>query len=447
MKLRMDRSEILTIFAVEQDGKMVDLQIWESGEADPRYQLHLARVKKLMPAVNGAILDLGDREAYLGWPDLDPARKKRGKGIAACLHLEERLLVQIRRAESGEKADKATLRIAIPGALMVYLPMEPGISVSTKIHDQEIRRYLETGVVCPETAGAILRTQAAEATLDQVNAELEGLKNAYEAVEGQAMKAKSLRSFQVKVDSEPTFFTRWLKAADEVVSNDPGDQAWARVWGLKFSQEEMPLAPCWQDWMALRRRVVSVSDHQGEIVVEELETLTAIDVNRRGSAKASVASIDKLAVREAMRQLRLRNIGGMVVMDVIDKRGAKRTTREVTAARTDDSHPIKVYGPSAMGLIELIRTKRGASVNQLLGSVESPTSCYALWRLSLALRQTGSSNGVRIQGNPGLIEHLKRVDNWKTWETASRWNQVVWEPLDQEEEILRILPLLKKTTV
>lgn len=447
MKLRMDRSETLTIFVVEQDGKMVDLRVWETGETDPRYQLHSARVKQLMPAVNGAILGLGDREVYLGWPDLDPERKKRGKTIAACLHLEERLLVQIRRAESGEKADKATLRIAIPGALMVYLPRESGISISTKIHDPKIRLNLETNVVCPETAGVILRTQAAEATLEQVNAELEKLKNAFEAVEEQEMKTKSLRSFQVEVDSEPTFFTRWLKVADEVISNDLDDQAWAMAWGLKFSHEEMPLEPCWHDWIGLRKKTVSISDQQGEIVVEELETLTAIDINRKGSAKLSVAVIDKLAVREAMRQLRLRNIGGMVVMDVIDKRGSKRTTREVTAARTDDSHPIKVYGPSAMGLIELIRTKRGASVNQLLGSVKSPTACYALWRLSLALRQTGTSSGVRIQGTSGLIEQLKQVDSWKTWETASGWKQVVWEPLDQEEEFLRILPFLKKITV
>jgi Ribonuclease G/E len=447
MKLRIDRSETLTIYAVEQDGKLTDLQVWETGEEDPRYQLYLARVKKLMPAVNGAILDLGDREAYLGWPDLDPARKQRGKSIADCLDLEERLLVQIRRAESGEKADKATLRIALPGAFMVYLPREPGISISTKIRNQETRLALEARVDCPEHAGVILRTLAAETTVDRVNAELRNLRLAFEAVEEQAARSKSLRAFLVDVDSEATFFTRWLKGADELISNDPEDQAWARAWGLDFSRGEIPLGPCWQDWIGLRKRTVSVSGKQGEIVVEELETLTAIDVNRRGSAKASIAVIDKLAVREAMRQLRLRNIGGMVVMDVIDKRGAKRTTREATAARADDSHPIKVYGPSAMGLIEMIRTKRGASLRQLLGSVESPTAAYALWRLSLALRQVGLASGVRIQGNPGLINQLRRVNSWESWEKPLRWKQVVWEPLDQEEEFLRILPILKKTTV
>jgi Ribonuclease G/E len=447
MKLRIDRSETLTIYAVEQDGKLTDLQVWESDDEDPRYQLHVARVKKVLPAVNGSILDLGDREAYLSWADLDPARKERGKTIAACVDVEERLLVQIRRAESGDKADKATLRIALPGAFMVYLPNEVGISISTKIRNPETRAGLESSLACLDGSGVILRTLAAEASGEQVENELAGLIRAYESVVEKAKKTKSLRSFLVEVDSEPTFFSRWLKQADQLISNDPEDQSWAKRWNIDFAQSENPLGPCWQDWSGLRKRAVSISDQQGEILLEELETLTAIDVNRRGSAKASIATIDTLAVREAMRQLRLRNIGGMVVIDVIDKRKANRSTREVTAARINDSHPIKVYGPSGMGLIELIRTKRGASIKQLLGSYDAPTALYALWRFRLALRQVACSSGVRIQGNPGLINQLRRENSWETWVKPSGWKQVVWESLDQEEEFLRILPILKKTRV
>ena len=293
----------------------------------------------------------------------------------------------------------------------------------------------------------IVRTLAAETSVETVKAELAALIQAFEKVEKQAAKTKSLGSFLVDVDSESTFFSRWLSQADELISNDCSDQHWAEKWQVNFSQSNSPLGSCWQDWMGLRKRAVSISNRQGEIVVEELETLTAIDVNRRGSATVSIVTIDTLAVREAMRQLRLRNIGGMVVMDVIDKRKANRTTREATAARLNDSHPIKVYGPSSMGLIELIRTKRGASIKQLLGTVQSPTAVYALWRFGLALRQLGSSSGVRIQGTPGLINQLKKVNSWKSWEKPSHWKQVIWEPLDQEEELLRILPNLINKTV
>lgn len=444
MNLRIDRTETFTVFAVEEGGVLQDLRLQETAEADAGASLFLAKVKKFLPAVNGAILDLGEGEAYLGWQDLDPDRKSRGEKLTDCLAVEERLLVQIRREEAGDKADKATLRIAIPGAYGVYLPKEAGISISSKIRDPKIRMRLESQVNIKETEGVVLRTIASEASLEVVNREIDRLRLAYDTVRRKADQAKSLGRFVLDVPSEPAFFVRWLSSAVQLYSNDPSDRRWAEEWGLPFVQEANPLDPVWKDFMALRTRQIDLSGMEANILVEEVETLTAIDVNRQSRAKASVSLVDREAVREAMRQLRLRNIGGMVVMDVIDKRGASRTTRVATQEKKRDSHPIRVYGPSGMGLVELIRTKRGASLKQMTGTPERPTTQYALWRLALAMRKCPKANAVCIEGSRALIEALQSATTEEKGEAVRFKEPISWKRYDQNQEFLRILPVLRK---
>lgn len=444
MNLRIDRAETFTVFAVEDKGILLDLRFRASGEANSGEQLFLARVKKLLPGVNAAILDLGEGEAYLGWQDLDPMHKKRGAKIAECLTLEERVLAQIRRKEAGEKADKATLRLSIPGAYGVYLPTEPGVSISSKIREPETRTRLEAQVDCLDTEGVILRTLASEVSMHAVNREIGRLRNAYQAVCRKAELAKSLGAFSLGIDPEFIFFSRWAADADQVISNHPMDQKWAKEWNLNFTHEENPLDPVWNDFSALRERQVALRGMEANILVEEMETLTAIDVNRRSGARDSVSAVDREAVREAMRQLRLRNIGGMVVMDIIDKRGAARTTRTATKEKKNDSHPIRVYGPSPMGLIELIRTKRGASLKQMTGTRGNPTREYAIWRLELAKRKLTDMKAVRIEGSRGLIEALKRASKENDWHFLQDWELVNWKIFDQNQEFLRILPVLQQ---
>jgi Ribonuclease G/E len=444
MKLRIDRSSIFHVFAVEDKGVLADLRLWAERDQDPSYVLFLARVKKILPAVNGAILDLGDRDAYLGWQDLDPARRAQGEKIDHILKLEDRLLVQIRREESGDKADKATLRIAIPGAYGVYLAREPGVSISSKIRDQKVRSQLQDLLDLEASEGVIFRTLAAEADADAVKDEITRLRAAFQAVDQAALHAKSLGAFPLNLAPEPAFFARWLKQADSLVSNDKNDEHLAADWGLAFELNQGPLDPVWADFSALRARRVPLFGLQADILVEEMETLTAIDVNRKSQAAASVAEVDRQAVREAMRQLRLRNIGGMVVVDVIDKRRSARTTREATAAKKEDSHPIRVYGPTAMGLIELVRTKRGASLMQLTGSAGRPSQAYALWRLAMAIRKGPKTGKVIIQGSRDLIQVLEANSQWKEWEIPGNWTGMVLESRENQEEFLRILPSLRK---
>ncbi len=444
MNLRIDRTELFTVFAVEEDGVLQDLRLQATLEADASASLFLAKVKKFLPAVNGAILDLGETQAYLGWQDLDPDRKSRGEKITDCLAAEERMLVQIRREEAGEKADKATLRLAIPGAYGVYLPMEPGVSISTKIRDPKTRDRMAAQVDCRETEGVILRTIAAEASMEAVNREIDRLRQAYDTVRRKADQAKSLGRFVLDVPSEPAFFARWLSKSDQLCSNDPSDKHWAEEWGLPFVEEANPLDPVWKDFSALRTRQIDLPGLEANILVEEVETLTAIDVNRQSRAKASVSLVDREAVREAMRQLRLRNIGGMVVMDIIDKRGGARTARIATQEKKKDSHPIRLYGPSNMGLVELIRTKRGASVKQMTGTPDRPTVQYALWRLALALRKSPKANAVCVEGSRALIQALQSAMAEGKGEMVRFNASISWKSYDQSQEFLRILPVLRK---
>lgn len=442
MNLRIDRTETFTVFAVEDNGILQDLRLKETAEMD--VCLFLAKVKKFLPAVNGTILDLGEAQAYLGWQDLDPEHKSRGARIEECLALEERILVQIRREESGQKADKATLRLSIPGAYGVYLPKEAGISISSKIRDPHIRMQLETRVKIKESEGVVLRTIAAQASMEAVNREIDRLRHAYETVRRKTDQAKSLGRFSLDLSSEPAFFVRWLSQSDCLYSNDLSDQSWAEEWGLSFVHEENPLDAVWNNLLSLRTKRVDLPGMEANILVEEMETLTAIDVNRQSRAKASVASVDRQAVREAMRQLRLRNIGGMVLMDIIDKRGAARTARVATSEKKKDSHQVRVYGPSNMGLIELTRSKRGASLKQMTGSPDQPTRQYALWRLALALRKCPKANAVSIEGSRALIETLQGAIGELGSEKLVASGTITWKIFNQNQEFLRILPVLRK---
>jgi len=385
--------------AMVEDGILVDLVLARGHRASLVGNIYLGRVTRVIPGMNAAFVDIGTGRS--GFIDLDGARppgeggRGDGRRIGDFVTEGEAILVSVTKDASGRKGVELTRRIGLPGRYLVYTPFQKGVAVSRQIGAAEEQARLSGLVEAIATAdeGFIVRTAAAGATADDLAADAGALRMVWESVAEAQPRAEAPALLHAELDPVLWLLRDQLHEGVETIRIDHPVKAkaardfcaksipWAENRIMLYSSEE-PLFERYHVEDAIERALsprVPLKDG-GFIVIETTEALTAVDVNSGGyvgrdSAEETALAINLDAAREIARQLRLRNIGGLIVVDLINMEGAesrRRVLDEITDACARDRTPTRVLGLTEAGLVEITRRRRRESLAQLLTDLCEP---------------------------------------------------------------------------
>ena len=382
-------AEQLRIAAVLSDERVDELIV-----AQGRYQIgdvYLGTVENVLPGIDAAFVNIGESEknGFIHVTDLGPLRLKKGAaGITELLEPRQKVLVQVMKEPTGTKGPRLTGNLALPGRYLVLQPSGQGVNISRRISAEGERNRLRAlGVlVKPPGAGLLIRTEAEGISEELLIDDLEALLRQWEAIQ----KAAETAVPPVLLNRDEDFIHRILRdhAGPElarVVLDDPG--AVDRVRDFLGQDDSNVLVEAHHESTeilehfkvnaairdALKPRVDLPSG--GYVIIEPTEALTVIDVNsgsftRSANARETVLWTNCEAAVEIARQLKLRNIGGVIIVDFIDmdsRRDQLQLLEHFTAAIRDDAARPQIAQLSELGLVELTRKRQGQNIYELFG--------------------------------------------------------------------------------
>jgi ribonuclease E len=382
-------AEQLRIAAVLSDERVDELVV-----AQGRYQIgdvYLGTVENVLPGIDAAFVNIGESEknGFIHITDLGPLRlRKGGAGITELLEPRQKVLVQVMKEPTGSKGPRLTGNLSLPGRFLVLQPHGQGVNISRRIDAENERNRLRAlGVLIkPPGAGLLIRTEAEGVSEELLIDDLEALLRQWEAIQQAAESATP----PVLLNRDEDFIHRVLRdfyspelvrvvvdsaAAVERVRDFLGaDVATVLVEAHDEPAEILEhfrVNAAIRD--ALKPRVELPSG--GYIIIEPTEALTVIDVNsgsftRSANARETVLWTNCEAAVEIARQLRLRNIGGVVIVDFIDmdsRRDQLQLLEHFTQAVRDDSARPQIAQITELGLVELTRKRQGQNLYELFG--------------------------------------------------------------------------------
>lgn len=370
------------IAAVLENGKVTDFFI-HRGEV-LLGDVYLATVDNILPSIDAAFVNVGtERMGFLHAQDV------MGKGtLKEKLSPKQKLIVQVVKEPTGHKGPRVTTEISLPGRFLVLMPYEPGVSVSKKIENSRERARLKAimNLIKPVGVGVIIRTEAEGQSEADIQEDLEILLEKWNNI---ITSAETLTPPNLIYRDQDLLYRVIREACTEDVKEIVVDTAFAlsRVqnilqnWHMNKNVEVTlykgtePLLIAYDIHKEIKAALnVKVNmPSGGYLFIQQTEALTVIDVNSGKFTSSSTQDETILktnieAVHEIARQLRLRNIGGMIIIDFIDmmSRADKLAMlEELEIALEPDKAKPQVGQLSDLGLVELTRHRQGQSLSEI----------------------------------------------------------------------------------
>ncbi len=373
----VDRLGPLTRAAVLTGGRLTDLYIDNPERPSLLGSVFLGRVERIVTGLDAAFIDLGTgKSGLLGVAD---ARGPKGRveRIGTLLRTGQSVLVQVKADSVGSKGPTLTMDVTLPGRFLVHAPLSRGIAVSKRLAQgparAELIKRLEAVVV---GEGWIARSGAATALPDMLAEEAEALVLAWRAVQQAAGPAPAL--LRRGPDAPQRALIEHGTAA-RVVAEGKDLAVALSGWCEEFAPdlagrlETHTGTPGLFEMFDLDSEIDTLLGPRvplsagGSLVIERTEALTVVDVN--AGERGNALDVNLEAAREIARQLRLRNVGGIVVVDFVNMKGrgdAERLLGALSSAVAGDPAQTQVYGLSKLGLVEMTRARRGTALADLL---------------------------------------------------------------------------------
>ncbi|MFM9046592.1 MAG: Rne/Rng family ribonuclease [Cyanobium sp.] len=413
-------AEQLRIAAVLTDDRVEELVV-----AQGRYQIgdvYLGTVENVLPGIDAAFVNIGESEknGFIHISDLGPLRlRKGGAGITELLEPRQKVLVQVMKEPTGSKGPRLTGNLSLPGRFLVLQPHGQGVNISRRINSEAERNRLRAlGVLIkPPGSGLLIRTEAEGVSEELLIDDLEALLRQWEAIQ----QAAETASPPVLLNRDEDFIHRVLRdfygpEVVRVVVDAP--DAVARVHGflgddqaqltVEFHEESTELLEHFRINAAIRDALRPRVDlpSGGYVIIQPTEALTVIDVNsgsftRSANARETVLWTNCEAATEIARQLKLRNIGGVVIIDFIDmesRRDQLQLLEHFTQAVRNDSARPQIAQLTELGLVELTRKRQGQNIYELFG--RTCPSCGGLGHVAVL---PGKDTLQPLASLPGVV--------------------------------------------
>ncbi|MFN7087532.1 MAG: ribonuclease G [Burkholderiales bacterium] len=404
--------------------------------------VYMGRVIRVLPGMQSAFIDIGgERAAFLHVADIWSNRNGEPSApIEKLLAEGQDLMVQVIKDPIGTKGARLSTQISIAGRFLVYLPQESHIGISQRIEDEEERQHLREKLqqLLPpdEKGGFIIRTMAETASDRELILDIEYLRKLWHGILEKAQTAAAaallyqdldlslrvLRDFvneettRILVDSRETFqgmqdFAReFTLAGAERIEHYQGERPLFDFYGVEDEIEK-----------ALARRVDLKSG--GYLIIDQTEALTTIDVNTGGfvggrSFDDTIFKTNLEAAQVIARQLRLRNLGGIIIIDFIDMDSEEHKNavlNEFRKALARDRTRMTINGFTQLGLVEMTRKRTRESLAHVLcepcpvcegrGQLKTArTVCYQILRELLRESRQFNAREFRILASQQVID-------------------------------------------
>ncbi len=432
-----------TRVAITEQGVVQELHVERLSARGLVGNIYLGTVARVLPGMQSAFIDIGlERAAFLHIADIWSTRDKHdnGKPIEKILSEGQAVLVQVIKDPIGSKGARLSTQISMAGRLLVYLPQEAHIGISQRIEDEGERALLKEKLqqLLPENEGGgfIVRTVAEFASDKELNDDIEYLTRLWSCIQDQTRSAppsslihqdlnlamRVVRDFvnekteRILVDSRETFQSMRVFAESYTHSALPilepytGDRPLFDLFGVEEEIER-----------ALARRVDLKSG--GYLIMDQTEALTTVDVNTGGfvggrSFDDTIFKTNLEAAQVIARQLRLRNLGGIIIVDFIDmdNEGHKDSVlAELKKNISRDRTRLTLNGFTALGLVEMTRKRTRESLAHVLcepcsmcqgrGEIKTPqTVCYEILREILRSARQFDAKEYRILASQNVID-------------------------------------------
>ena len=436
-----------TRVAVMQLGVVQDLHIERSSSRGIVSNVYFGKVMRVLPGMQSAFIDIGlERSAFLHVADIWENSNKgdAAKPIEKVLFEGQSLLVQVIKEPLGSKGARLSTQLSIAGRLLVYLPQETHIGVSQRIESAEQRDALRgklQAVLSPEHQGGFIIRTVAEALVESSGeldfaADIAYLDKLWSNLQVAAKTASApqllyqeldislrvLRDFashttsRILVDSRSThqrmleFAQAYNPIASDLIEHYPGVRPLFDLYGVEEEIER-----------ALSKRVELKSG--GYLIIDQTEAMTTVDVNTGGfvglrNFDDTIFKTNLEATQVIARQLRLRNLGGIIICDFIDMDSQEHrdaVLEEFKKALARDHTRISVNGFSELGLVEMTRKRTRESLAHVLcepcptcqgrGEVKTAqTVCYEILREIVREARQFNAREYRILGSQQVID-------------------------------------------
>jgi ribonuclease G len=383
----------VTRVAIMQQAVVQELHVERSSALGLVGNIYMGKVVRVLPGMQSAFVDIGgERAAFLHVADIWEARGAEGlRPIERMLSEGQGLMVQVVKDPIGTKGARLSTQVSVAGRLLVYLPQESHIGISQRIEDENERAVLREKLthLLPEgsSGGFIIRTVAEAASERELKFDVEYLRKIWSGLEEKARSATppellyqdlnlSLRVLRdmaheetgrILIDSRETY-RKVLGFAENYIPNVAGR--------IQHYMGERPLFDLYsvEDEIekALARRVELKSG--GYLIIDQTEALTTIDVNTGAfvggrSFDDTIFKTNLEAAQVIARQLRLRNLGGIIILDFIDMENEEHRNSvlsELRKALARDRVRMTVNGFTQLGLVEMTRKRTRESLAHVL---------------------------------------------------------------------------------
>ncbi|MBW4698481.1 MAG: Rne/Rng family ribonuclease [Aphanocapsa lilacina HA4352-LM1] len=358
--------------------------------------IYLGIVENVLPSIDAAFVNIGnpERNGFIHVTDLGQIRLRRSSAsISELVTPQQKVLVQVMKEPTGNKGPRLTGNVSLPGRFLVLMPFGRGVNLSRRIRDDDERNRLRALAVLikPPGMGLLVRTEAAGMDEQGILEDLESLLKQWEKIQKQTAETRA----PALLNRDEDFIQRVLRDAysaqvNRIVVDSHVGVKRVKQHLLNWNGGRMPQGVYVEhhrepssilDYFrvnaaireALRPRVDLPSG--GYIIIEPTEALTVIDVNsgsftRSATSRETVLWTNCEAATEIARQLRLRNIAGIIIIDFIDM-DARRDQLQVLehfskALKADKSRP-QIAQLTELGLVEITRKRQGQSIYEIFG--------------------------------------------------------------------------------
>ncbi len=453
-ELYFDRHSGLQLSALVEDGRLIELGIENEAHREIVGNIYKGRVVNVIESMNAAFVDCGlerncflclaDGDTFAGASGFAPApasspAKRKARSAPLRVREGDELIVQVIKNPRGSKGAKITTKLSFVGKSLIYLPGTDFLGVSHKISETELRDNLlfTADGMRAKGDGLILRTAAPYAKASRLRAEMEYLRNIYLSVleRNKTASVGSVlhREYDLPVrvmrdnfnDDIERIVVGERKLYDELV-------ALIRL-RPDFDKEKIELYTGEYDMFSqygIARQIRALSEstvplpNGGDLIIERTEAMTVVDVNTGRflgdeNLEDTVYATNIAAAREIARQVRLRDVGGIVVVDFIDmqdERHRRAVTQELEQCLSRDRVKCKVLPMNELCLVEFTRKRTSNGVaSQLLqpcphcrlnGYILSNEFNVCLIRAAMLERLAQGASAVVIELNAGVMEFL-----------------------------------------
>lgn len=454
--------------ALTEDKKLVELHYDNSGGEFNVGDLYLGQVRKVASGLNAVFVNIGHKkDAFLHYTDLSPnykslqkftdhARKyekfswdkfkpedeiqKAGK-INDVISTKQKILVQVLKEPISTKGPRISCEVSLPGRFIVLVPFIDQVNVSKKIESREERHRLKSIITNIKEAhyGVIVRTAAKGRSTAELHQDLTALAESWKSIQHNLYKADAPKKI-LSEQNKTTSLLRDLLSDDfnKIVTNDENVLAQTKEYIQK-------IAPGKESIVTLHKNGKAIFDHfginhqvksafgktvmmegGGYLVIEHTEALHVVDVNSghkfsADNQEATALNTNLSAVKELARQLRLRDIGGIIIVDFIDMRSAdnrRAVSDAMQAAMKDDRARHSILGISRFGLLQITRQRLRPAIKIATG--EQCPSCEGTGKvrsthvlvedlekhIKYLTRQ--SSDTIELKVHPIVFSHLTK---------------------------------------